>query len=330
MKLDLSIIIATLGFDSLDSTLKSVIEYKNGYDIEVLVIGNVKKEIMERYKKIKFIRYIPCSFEYGDLSKKRNIGFENSRGEIVAFIDDDVNITSSWITNGLKHFKDPRVGIVSGPGITPKKTNFFIELFGTSMSSMGAGPVRNRYKIGKELEVDEHGDKIIGCNMFIRKRVYSEMGGFDPNIIPAEEIDFASRAIKKGYKVYMDPQAYVAHFARSNFKKFFRQIFRFGKSKINTIKRRIIPLKLIYLLPIITILLFPAFVIISFFSRILFEILIAGLILYFCFIFIASIASLINTKRAISILLIFTIPLMHLAYGLGEFCEIFGIKTSID
>lgn len=330
MKPALSIIIATLGFESLKMTLDSVIENKGKHDIEILVIGNVSAEIMNNYKKIKFIRHFPCKFEHGDLSNKRNLGFENAKADIVTFIDDDVTITKDWIDNGLKHFKDEKVGIVSGPGVTPEKANFFIELFGLTMSSIGAGPIRKRYKPGKKLERDFVGDKIIGCDMFIRKSVYKKIGGFNPEIIPAEEIDFAARAIKADYIVYMDPEVYVVHYARSNIKKFFRQIFRFGRSKINTIRRRVINPSIMFFIPVFTLIIVPLMLLLGIYSNQI--LLLDGLffVLYFIFVLIAAFISLISSLKLKSLLLILTIPLMHLAYAVGEFCELFNIKTSLD
>jgi GT2 family glycosyltransferase len=330
MKPELSIIIATLGFDSLKFTLNSILENKKKHDIEILVIGYVKDEIMNEYTKYKFIKHFPCKFEHGDLSNKRNLGFEKSKSDIVAFIDDDVEITKEWIENGLKHFKDGKIGIVSGPGIPPKKAGFFIELFGTTMASIGAGPMRKRYIISKKIERDFVGDKIIGCNMFIRKSVFEKIGGFNPDIIPAEEIDFAARAIKSSYEVYMDPESYLIHFARSNPKKFFRQIFRFGRSKINTMRRKTIDFNIIFLIPVFALIFFLGLIIESFFSLIVLNLTLFFLGIYFIFILLSSIISLIATKRLVSLFLILTIPLMHFAYAVGEFCELFKIKTSLD
>ncbi len=160
MKPKLSIIIATLGFDSLYNTLDSIIKNKGKHDIEVIVIGNLKDKRIGKYKKL--IRHIPASFEKGDLSMKRNLGFKEAKAEIVAFIDDDVTINKNWIENGLRHFKDKKVGIVSGPGTAPEKAGFLSKLLGNTLASLGAGPIRNRYKKGKKLETDLCGDTIIG------------------------------------------------------------------------------------------------------------------------------------------------------------------------
>lgn len=323
MKPKLSIIIATLGFSSLYNTIDSVIKNKGQTKIEIIVIGKLKDNKINGYKKFKFIRHFPVQFESGDLSRKRNLGIEKSNADIVAFIDDDVVVTKNWIDNGLRKFKDKNVGIVSGPGLVPKKAGFLTRLFGNTLSSLGAFPIRNRYRKGKKIEKDCCGDKIIGCNMFIRKKAYQKIGGFNPEIIPAEEIDFASRAIKNGFKVYMNPKVSVFHFARSNFRTFFKQIFRFGKSKIISIKIGSQPAKFIYFLPALAVLLPPIFVLSSFLSYLVLDAALLLLVIYFLFVIIASVCSIAETKNPGSILLILTIPIMHFAYGLGEVYELF-------
>ncbi len=150
--------------------------------------------------------------------------------------------------------------------------------------------------------------------MFIRKDVFKKVGGFNPEIIPAEEIEFANRAIKAFYKVYMDPETNLIHYARSNFKKFFKQIFRFGRSKINTIRRKAQPLKLIYLLPLISVVLGVALIIGSFFSAFIFKTLISLVGIYLAFDILIALISILENRESKNILLIFTVPIMHLAY----------------
>jgi GT2 family glycosyltransferase len=319
MKYDLTIVIATLGFDSLYNTINSILRNKQDKNVEILVIGKLPNNRLNKYlQEHSFIKYYPVSFKQGDLSKKRNLGFEKASSEIVAFVDDDTVLLKDWFNKALKYFDDKNMGIVSGPGRIPKKAGFLIELFGNTLSSIGGGPIRTRYKPGKKIIEDTCGDKIIGCNMVIRKAVYEKIGGFDPKIIPAEELDFASRTIKNGFRVIQDPDFFLIHHARSNPFKFFKQVFRFGRSKINTIKKRIQPLKTPYLLPLMVLLLFPIFFILGFFIREFFYLLGVGFILYFIFVLIAVLDSIMQTKNPLNVLLFITIPYMHTAYGVGE------------
>jgi GT2 family glycosyltransferase len=315
----LSIVIATLGFESLKFTIDSILKNKGDQDIEILVIGDVEEKLIKRYKKIKSIRHIPIKFEKWDLSLKRNLGFKEAKAEIVAFIDDDTKVPKGWIKKGMSHFKDKKVGIVSGPGVVPEDASFSMKLFGNTLASLGALPIRNRYKKSKGIERDIQGDKIIGCNMFIRKEVFKKIGGFKEELKYAEENDYAIRTVKAGYKAYRDNELYLFHYARSDFKKFFLQIFRFGAAKITSVDRRIEPFKPVYLAPLLALIYFPVFLVASFFSIYVLEFLLASLGLYLLFDLIAALEAAIRTKDSSNILLLVTIPYMHIAYGSGEF-----------
>lgn len=321
-KLDLSIVISTLGFESLYKTVESVVEHRGKYNIEILIIGKLGKEMEEKFKKNKLIKLFSVQFDKGDLSCKRNFGMEKARSEIVAHIDDDVAIGSDWFEKGLRHFKDSKVGLVSGPGLVPQKeVGFLTKMLGNTMASLGAGPVRKRYVSKGKLESDECGDKIIGCNMLIRKRVFEEIRGFDTEIIPAEENDFANRAIKKGWKVLMDPEFNLIHYARSSIRKFIKQIFRFGKAKINSMRRGAQPVKSQYFLPLLAVLGFPILVILSFMNSWIAELFFVFVMLYFYFVLFCSLVSIFENKKFSNIFLLLTIPLLHFSYGLGELYE---------
>ena len=239
-ELDLSIIIPTLGYESLHKTIDSIMKFKKNHNIEILVLGKLKPEMRNRLEKNKLIRFFSVNFEKGDLSHKRNLGMKESRAEIVAHIDDDVVLTPNWFEEGLKFFKDKKIGIVSGPGRIPRKgASFLTQLFGNTLASFGVGRnVRKRYSGEGRSALDWEGDKIIGCNMMMRKGLFEKVGGFDPQIIPGEEIDFAKRTIIKGYKVYYEPKFFLVHYARSNPIKFAKQIFRFGKARVDLIRKR--------------------------------------------------------------------------------------------
>ena len=108
MKPELSIVIPTLGFVSIDNTISSILKNKGIHKIEIIIIGKLHPSIKANYKK--FIRHYPVKFKKGDLSKKRNLGFKKAKANIVTFIDDDVIIPKGWISRGLKHFKNKNIG----------------------------------------------------------------------------------------------------------------------------------------------------------------------------------------------------------------------------
>ena len=85
-------------------------------------------------------------------------------------------------------------------------------------------------------------------NMGIRREVYQELGGFSKMRF-GEDIDFSYRIVEAGYKTSLLPTAWVWHKRRTDFHKFFRQVYNSGIARINLEKRHPGTMKLVHLLP---------------------------------------------------------------------------------
>ena len=85
-------------------------------------------------------------------------------------------------------------------------------------------------------------------NMGIRREVYQQLGGFSKMRF-GEDIDFSYRIVEAGYKTALIPEAWVWHKRRTDFRKFFRQVYNSGIARINLEKRHPGTLKLVHLLP---------------------------------------------------------------------------------
>jgi hypothetical protein len=84
--------------------------------------------------------------------------------------------------------------------------------------------------------------------MGIRREVYLELGGFSKMRF-GEDIDFSYRIVEAGYQPRLFPDAWVWHKRRTDFRKFFRQVYNSGIARINLEKRHPGTLKLVHLLP---------------------------------------------------------------------------------
>ncbi|MBR5918709.1 MAG: glycosyltransferase, partial [Prevotella sp.] len=87
-------------------------------------------------------------------------------------------------------------------------------------------------------------------NMGIRREVYQELGGFSKMRF-GEDIDFSYRIVEAGYKTALLPDAWVWHKRRTDFRKFFRQVFNSGIARINLTKRHPGTMKFVHVLPAI-------------------------------------------------------------------------------
>ena len=87
-------------------------------------------------------------------------------------------------------------------------------------------------------------------NMGIRADIYRQLGGFSKMRF-GEDIDFSIRIFRSGCACRLFPEAWVWHKRRTDFRKFWRQVFNSGIARINLYKKYPDSLKLVHLLPMV-------------------------------------------------------------------------------
>ena len=158
---------------------------------------------------------------------KRNMGVKNSNGEFCAFIDNDAYPRSDWLTNALKYFKDPQVGGVGGPGLTPEEDGLLQKAGGYVFSSFMVGNLSSRYRTKSCFESDD----IHSCNFIARKSVIEEAGGWNEKYWPGEDTLMCLAIRKIGKKLIESSDVVVYHHRRSLFKPHLKQVSRFGEHR---------------------------------------------------------------------------------------------------
>ena len=158
-------------------------------------------------------------------AKKRNIGVKNSKGEIIAFIDDDAYPQKDWIKNTVKYFKDDKIGIVGGPGLNPPEDTLAQKASGIIWGTfIGAGPIFYRNVIQPTKEVNDFPT----CNFFIKKKLFQEIRGFVENYWRGEDTLLCRQVLKYGKKILYAKDVIVFHHRRAVFLKHLKQIWMCG------------------------------------------------------------------------------------------------------
>ena len=221
--------------DALEEAISSVrAQTRPAHEI-VLAVDHEPWLLAEAQKLWPDVRVIPSREQLG-LSGTRNTGLAASRGELVAFLDDDAVAGPKWLERIAAGYEDQRVlavgGAVRSRWVTGRPSWFpseFDWVVGCSHSGMPSepSPVRN----------------LVGANMSFRREVLVGIGGFrhelsrvgkDP--VGGDETDVCIRIGKRwpaGIILY-DPQVSVDHVVtaqRSRFRYFIARCFGEGGSK---------------------------------------------------------------------------------------------------
>ncbi|MEK6855956.1 MAG: glycosyltransferase [Nanoarchaeota archaeon] len=187
-------------------------------DFEILILP-------DKFDKLNFAKTKVIATGHIGPAEKRDIGVKKSKGEIIAFIDDDAYPEKGWLSEAVKIFEDEKIGIVGGPNLTPEKSNRFQVVSGEALTSwLVSGPVAYRYKKVKRIESDD----LPSCNLIIRKSLFKKIKGFDTSFWPGEDTKLCLDAKNEGYKIIYDPKVAVYHHRRPNIKGYLKQIGSYG------------------------------------------------------------------------------------------------------
>ena len=218
-----SLIIPTYGREeALRDTLKDAIaqDYAN---FEILVVDQTPshetatEELLTKLSDSKKIKWF-C-LDWASLPGARNYGVRHSTGEIIIFIDDDVQLTRNYITSHVKNFQGhPEIGAVAGRVFDRMKLadsgdNLVIE----DLPPEAMDPGIAWYHI--DLVHTVKPQPVIsarGCNMSYRREIFTEHNiWFDERFRGSavrEESDFCLRLRSTtGYQIWYDPEANLVH-----------------------------------------------------------------------------------------------------------------------
>jgi glycosyltransferase involved in cell wall biosynthesis len=119
------------------------------------------------------------------LCHARNVGISNSRGEIIAFIDDDCAVFSDWLQELVNAYTDENIAVVGGVSFKREGPDIYMD--------------------------NKH---IWGCNMSFRASIFKQFQ-FDTGLKYshyADETDLIGRILAHGYQKVIADKARVYHY----------------------------------------------------------------------------------------------------------------------
>lgn len=167
--------------------------------------------------------------QHAGANPSRNRGIQASRGEFVAFLDNDCIAEPDWLGNLMRGFTGGRVAAVTGRVVDPPPRNIYELAFQGTHRLASAGPA----------------NRLIAGNMCVRRALLLEHRLDEDRAAPSvdkhgqPDVTVSGRGDEEGlflllraagYQAWVVPDAVVLHEHRLNRRSFFRQAFGGGRS----------------------------------------------------------------------------------------------------
>ncbi|MGK7940974.1 MAG: hormogonium polysaccharide biosynthesis glycosyltransferase HpsN [Crocosphaera sp.] len=226
--LTLSLIIPTYRREQiLKDTLEEVLKQDYPH-LEIIVVDQTEthdpaiQTYLENLVKTNQIKWFRLN--WASLPGARNYGVRHAQGEIILFIDDDVELPPNYIQAHVAVYeKNHQIGAVAGRVLdrmkladSEKINNSEVPYTIDTLPPEAMDPGIAWYYI--DLVHTTKPQEVIstrGCNMSFRREIFRKYNiwfdeRFRGNAV-REESDFCLRLRQTGYKIWYEPQAYLVH-----------------------------------------------------------------------------------------------------------------------
>ena len=193
------------GLELLKENLSKVISSTKYFDenSEFILVDDASTDESVLYVRKKFpeIRIIKHSINRG-FSSSVNTGIKYTKGDFIVLLNTDVKPAEGYLKSAVDILKDDKV-------------------FAVSFHEVGFGWARGFFRNGfVEHGVGGMGETVhetfwvSGGSGIFRKSLIQKLGGFDEKLFDPyywEDLDICYRAMKRGYKLFWDPNSNVIH-----------------------------------------------------------------------------------------------------------------------
>jgi len=188
-------------------------------------LSKLKKQTFKKFEILVITDKISGS---ANPSEKRNLGVKMSKGQYLAFLDDDSFPSQNYFKNAFKLItQNPDFAAFCGPCLTPSKDNLYQKASGlvwaSWLGSGGAGVYRNSVQSARFIE------DYPSVNLIVKKNDFNLVGGFNTSYWPGEDTVLCLNLVKKFHKkIFYHPSLVVYHHRRSVIIPHLQQITRYA------------------------------------------------------------------------------------------------------
>ncbi len=219
--MDISVIIPTYRSATKAKKVLKHLENQTVQDFETIlsIDGNgeqIKLELEKQNLNLQGIKIV-CSGKNLGRGGNRNYGVRQSKGELLIFLDDDMEPMPDVISRfGQEHLKNEKLILVGAQMENEKEMKTEVEKFKSHLSRKWLSQIT--------LEpMDRETLFLTGAIFSIRRKNFEALGGFDDSLSDCEDKDLGYRALDQGLEVRFDPGILGYHQDELTFRKYIKR-----------------------------------------------------------------------------------------------------------
>ena len=192
------------------AVLLDLVRRRSPSNVEILVVDNGSSDRTAALIQARPVRYLREPRR--GVSHARNSGIAASRGEILAFVDADCLVEPQWLTELVRPYEDPEVGAVAGD---------LQHVIPSTPAERQAARVLGNWQ---RFAFNSDPAYPITANASYRRDVIDRIGGFDPHMTRAQDVELGLRFQERsGLRLAYAERATARHRNRTTALGFFRQ-----------------------------------------------------------------------------------------------------------
>jgi glycosyltransferase involved in cell wall biosynthesis len=231
MAINVSFIIPHKGREEfLIQTIESICS--QDYDpaqFEILIITQNKAlEGLSHFDASKFSINVINQPENITISALRNVGATQAKGQYLAFLDADVQLSENWIKCMLA---------------TLCENSKRLLVSAAQINGFNAPPLEKIRTALSNAELDCNVNFLPGRNLFLSKETFNRVNGFPEHLITCEDYYFTDQVHQIGELYYTSQATYVHLGEDKQYNEMYKKEIWRGQSNLQSIKGRKIPLR---------------------------------------------------------------------------------------
>ena len=214
-----SIIIPTMAkLELVTPCIESLLSLTDYPNFEIVILDNSRGKNPDgiSYLIDKGLKVIECDFDF-NWPRLNNLGAKESDGELLLFLNDDVEITDAgWLTELVKQAQRPCVGTVGALLYYPEG---MLQHAGVFLVDTGGGCAHLFHKMAPSSELRGNLHNLVrevsantGACLLVSRENFAAVGGFDEGLaVVGNDIDLCLKLRQKGLVNIWTPRCSLIH-----------------------------------------------------------------------------------------------------------------------